>query len=89
MHDNPQAAAAIRRCVFSQQIPAGNPILAYFGGKDMPIYEGVVSLWYDETGLLGAFRTYQAALEARNRERPFFNPSQSFFVMAREVVIIG
>ena len=89
MKDHPHIASAIRRCVQSLQIPEGNPMLAYFGGKNMPIYEGVTSLWYEEEGALPAFRAYQAALEERDRQRSFFDPGQSFFLMAREVVIIG
>ena len=88
MQAAPQAGGAIRRCVCSQQIPEGNRFLGYFGGKDMPIYEGVVSLWYDEAEALTAFRSYQSALEARNRKQPFFAPSQSLFLLAREVPII-
>jgi hypothetical protein len=84
-----QAAVALRRCVLSLQIPEGNPLLAYFGGKDMPIYEGVASLWYEENVALSAFREYQAALETFNHQRAFFDPGQSFFLMAREVTIIG
>jgi hypothetical protein len=89
MQADPQAAAALRRCVCSQQIPEGNRFLGYFGGKDMPIYEAVVSLWYDESEALRAFRAYQRALEARNRQGRFFDPSQSFFLMVREVLIIA
>jgi EthD domain len=88
LRERPRVAAAIGRCVCSQQLPAGNPLLVYFGGKDMPVYEGVASLWFEEAGALGAFRAYQADLEERNRQAPFFAPSESFFLMAREVPII-
>jgi hypothetical protein len=89
MREQRTAAVGVRRCVLSLQIPEGNPLLVYFGGKDMPIYEGVASLWYEEKVALSAFREYQAALEAFNQQRPFFDPGQSFFLMAREVTIIG
>ena len=63
-------------------------LLVYFGGKDMPVYEGVASLWFEEAGALAAFRAYQEDLEERNRQTPFFTSSESFFLMAREVPII-
>jgi len=89
MREERQAAVAVRRCVLSLQVPEGNALLAYFGGKDMPIYEGVTSLWYEENGALSAFREYQVALEAFNKPRPFFDPGESFFLMAREIAIIA
>jgi hypothetical protein len=81
-------AATVRRCVHNLQIPEGNPLLVYFGGKDMPVYEGVASLWFEEAGALDAFRAYQTDLEEMNRQTPFFAPSESFFLMTREVPII-
>jgi hypothetical protein len=88
LRERPRTAAAIRRCVRCLQIPEGNPLLVYFGGKDMPVYEGVASLWFEEAGALAAFRAYQEDLEERNRQTPFFTSSESFFLMAREVPII-
>jgi hypothetical protein len=85
----PVAAAAIRRCVHNRQLSEFNPMLAYFGAKDVPIYEGVASLWFDDTASVGAFRDYERALLAVNAEAgaAFYDPAQSFFVYATEVPI--
>lgn len=85
----PLAAAAIRRCVHNRQLSEFNPMLAYFGAQDVPIYEGVASLWFDDTASVGAFRAYERALLAVNAEPEgaFYQPAQSFFVYATEVSI--
>jgi uncharacterized protein (TIGR02118 family) len=87
--DAPVAAAAIRRCVHNRQLPQFNAMLAYFGAKDVPVYEGVASLWFDDSASVGAFRAYERALLAINAERDsaFYQPAQSFFVYAAEVPI--
>ena len=85
----PLAAAAMRRCVHNRQVSEFNPMLAYFGAKDVPIYEGVASLWFDDTASVGAFRAYERALLAINADpdAAFYEPAQSFFVYATEVPI--
>lgn len=85
----PVAAAMVRRCVHNRQVSEFNPMLAYFGAKDVPVYEGVASLWFDSTASVGAFRDYERALLAINAEAgtAFYDPAQSFFVCATEVLI--
>jgi len=85
----PIAAAALRRCVHNRQVPEFNPMLAYFSAKDVPIYEGVASLWFDDVSSVGAFRAYERALLAVNADAAtaFYRPAQSFFVYATEVPI--
>lgn len=85
----PLAAAAMRRCVHNRQVSEFNPMLAYFGAKDVPIYEGVASAWFDSTATVGAFRDYERALLAINADAgaAFYDPAQSFFVYATEVPI--
>jgi hypothetical protein len=85
----PAAAAAVRRCVHNRQLSEFNPMLAYFGAKDVPVYEGVASLWFDDTASVGAFRAYERALLAINNEpdAAFYQPALSFFVYATEVPI--
>jgi hypothetical protein len=85
----PLAAAAIRRCVHNRQVSDFNAMLAYFGAKDAPIYEGVANLWFDDTASVGAFRAYERALLAINAEpgATFYDPAQSFFLYATEVPI--
>jgi hypothetical protein len=86
---SPAAAAAVRRCVHNRQVPEFNAMLAYFGAKDVPVYEGVASLWFDDAASVGAFRAYERALLALNAEAgaTFYQPAQSFFVYATEVPI--
>jgi hypothetical protein len=85
----PLAAAVIRRCVHNRQVSEFNPMLAYFGAKDVPIYEGVASLWFDDTASVGGFRAYERALLAINAQADaaFYQPAQSFFVYATEALI--
>lgn len=86
---SPLAAAKLRRCVHNRQVSEFNPMLAYFGAKDVAIYEGVASLWFDDTASVAAFRDYERALLAVNAEADaaFYDPAQSFFVYATEVPI--
>lgn len=85
----PAAAAALRRCVHNRQLPQFNPMLAYFGGSDVPVYEGVGSLYFDNAHTLGAFRAYENALLAYNADPAtrFYAPAQSFFLYATEATI--
>lgn len=85
----PVAAAALRRCVHNRQIPQFKGMLAYFSAKDVPIYEGVASLWFDDVSSIGAFRAYERALLAINADAAtsFYRPAQSFFVYVTEVPI--
>lgn len=87
----PLAAATVRRCVHSQQLPQANAMLAYFNGKDAPIFEGVASLWYDDPSTIGAFRAYERALLDINSraETAFYQPAHSFFLYTTEVDILG
>jgi hypothetical protein len=85
----PMAAARLRRCVHNRQLSEFNPMLAYFGGADVAVYEGVASLWFDDAASVGAFRDYERALRAINDEpgTAFYDPAQSFFLYATEVPI--
>jgi hypothetical protein len=85
----PEAAAVLRRCVHNRQLSEFNGMLAYFGGDNTPIYEGVSSLWFDNASSIGAFRAYERALLAINADpaTAFYLPAQSFFLYATEVPI--
>lgn len=85
---SPLAADALRRCVHNHQRPEFNKMLGYFGGAEL-IYEGVSSLWFDDTASIGAFRAYERALLQINAEADsaFYRPADSFFVYATEVLI--
>ena len=85
----PLVAAKLRRCVHNRQLSEFNAMLAYFGGQDAAIYEGVASLWFDDTASVGLFRDYERALLAINADADaaFYDPAQSFFLYATEVPI--
>ena len=85
----PVAAAALRRCVHNRQLSEFNPMLEYFGAKDVPVFEGVGSLWFDNIASIGAFRAYERALLDVNAlpDCVFYEPAKSFFVYATEVPI--
>lgn len=55
----------------------------YFGGGEMPGFDGVASFWFAGENDLAVFRDYEAALA----EQGLFDPDFSFFLYAREVEI--
>lgn len=91
VEEDPAAVAAIRRCVHSRQVPQANDMLKYFNAKDMPIYEGVASLWFDDAASVGLYRRYEQALLRINQEpgQGFYAPDESFFVYANEIDVLG
>jgi EthD domain len=65
---SPAAAAAVRRCAHNRQVPEFNAMLGYFSANDVPVYEGMASLWFDDAASVGAFRACERALLAVNAE---------------------
>jgi hypothetical protein len=66
------------------QQPAGGASAGgseYFGGGDMPRFDGVASFWFAGDQDLEAFRRYETALGGQR----FFDSDFSFFVYARAV----
>jgi hypothetical protein len=47
-------------------------------------------LWFDDAASIGMYRGYEAALQAFNavESQRFYAPGQSFFVYAREVLVL-
>lgn len=88
LRGTPQAAAAVRRAVLTLAIPDETGLMAYFGAKDLPGYDAVVNLWFDEGGALPAFRAWQKAFLGANVQPAFHLPSQAFVLVVREVDII-
>ena len=88
LRGTPQAAAAVRRAVLTLAIPDETGLMAYFGAKDLPGYDAVVNLWFDEGGALPAFRAWQRAFLGANVQPAFHLPSQAFVLVVREVEII-
>lgn len=67
----------------------GDGMAAYFGGaSEQPAYEAYSALWFDEADALTGFRAYEKALTARmEKHGAFYQPSLSFFLLTREIVI--
>lgn len=88
--DTPVAAAALRQHVQNRQRTEGNALLAYFGGSDVPPYEGIGASWFDDETTIGLFRHYEAALLRLNADPAlsFYVPEASFFLYAKEVQIL-
>ncbi len=59
---------------------------AHFKMVDPPVYDMIVSHWYDTIEQAGAFRQYVEALQASSRR--FANWSKSFYLYTRQVVIV-
>ena len=81
-------AAAVRRAVLTLAIPDETGLMAYFGARDMPGYDAVVSLWFDEGEALPAFRAWQNVFLGESGQPDFHQPSQAFVLVVREVDII-
>jgi hypothetical protein len=81
-------AAAVRRAVLTLAIPDETGLMAYFGARDMPGYDAVVSLWFDEGEALPAIRAWQKVFLGESGQPAFHQPSQAFVLVAREVDII-
>ncbi|BBC38771.1 hypothetical protein SGFS_100650 [Streptomyces graminofaciens] len=67
----------------------GDGMAAYFGGvSEQPAYDAYSALWFDEVEALTGFRAWQEALAGHAEKRgAHFQPSLSFFLLTREVVI--
>ena len=68
---------------------AGGGNAAYFGGSGQPTYEAYAALWFDEGEAVAGVRAYETELarHAEHQGGPFHQPSLSFFLLTREVVI--
>jgi hypothetical protein len=85
----PYAREQMRRCVASKRSRINDNDAAarkHFGMVDMPVYDLVVSMWFDTLEQAGAFRQYHEALQAYPKK--FANWSKSFFLYTRPIPII-
>lgn len=88
--NQPSFAAALRKYVQNRPIEApGGRQTKHFGGEGMPTYDGIGCMWFDGQQGLQEFRSYQRKLEALGGNAHFIDSSRSFFLYAREVVIIA
>lgn len=85
----PFARDQLRRCVLNRRSRANDNDGAarkHFKMVDPPVYDIVVSHWYDTLEQAGAFRQYLDALQSISPR--FADWSRSFFLYTRQVVII-
>lgn len=85
----PQAREQMRRCVASKRCRINDNDAAarkHFKMVDPPVYDMVVSTWFDTLEQAGAFRQYNEALQAYPKN--FANWSKTFFLYTRPVPII-
>jgi hypothetical protein len=85
----PYAAEQLRRCVMNKRCRLNDNDGAarkHFKMIDPPVYDMVVSHWYDSMEQVGAFNQYNEALKKSTRK--FANWSRSFYLLTRQVVII-
>lgn len=89
MEKSPYAREQMRRCVANKRCRINDNDGAarkHFGMVDPPIYDLVVSMWFDTIEHVGAFRQYNEALQAFPAK--FANWSKSFFLYTRPVPIV-
>ncbi|MFO1465734.1 MAG: EthD domain-containing protein [Steroidobacteraceae bacterium] len=89
MQRAPYAREQMRRCVLNRRCRANDNDAAarkHFKMVDPPVYDMVVTQWYDTLEQAGAFRQYHEAL--RSFPTAFVDWSRSFYLYTRQVVII-
>ena len=85
----PCAREQLRRCLASRRSRANDNDGAarkHFKMVDPPVYDLVVSLWFDTMEQAGAFRQYNEALQAFPKK--FADWSRSFYLYVRPIAII-
>lgn len=85
----PYAREQLRRCVANKRCRINDNDGAarkHFKMVDPPVYDLVVSHWFDTMEHTGAFRQYQEALMKSTRK--FANWSKSFYLYTKQIVII-
>jgi len=83
------AKEQMRRCVMNKRCRINDNDGAarkHFRMVDPPVYDLVVSMWFDTIEQVGAFRQYNEALQAYPKK--FANWSKSFFLYVRQVPIV-
>jgi hypothetical protein len=86
---SPYAREQLRRCVMNKRCRLNDNDAAarkHFKMVDPPVYDMIVTHWYDTIEQAGAFRQYLEALQA---QAPVFADwSRSFYLYTREVPIV-
>jgi hypothetical protein len=81
-------ARYLRGHQFNRPLP-GDGMAAYFrGASEQPAYDAYSALWFEEADALTGFRAHQQALAGHaEKHGALLNPSMSFFLLTRQVVI--
>ena len=85
----PYAREQLRRCVMNKRCRLNDNDAAarkHFKMVDPPVYDMVVSHWYDTLEQAGAFRQYWEALQSA--KPTFADWSRSFYLYTKQIVII-
>lgn len=85
----PYAREQLRRCVANKRCRINDNDGAarkHFKMVDPPVYDLVVSHWFDSMEQVGAFRQYNDALQSSTKK--FANWSKSFYLYTKQIVII-
>lgn len=85
----PYAREQLRRCVMNKRCRINDndgAARAHFKMVDPPVFDMVVTHWFDTIEQAGAFRQYNEALQ--NSSKKFANWSKSFFLYTKQIVII-
>jgi hypothetical protein len=89
MAKSPYASEQMRRCVMNKRCRVNDNDGAarkHFQMVDPPVFDMIVSFWFDSMEQAGAFRQYNEALQAYPKK--FANWSKSFFLYTRQVPIV-
>lgn len=85
----PYAREQLRRCVMNKRSRINDNDGAarkHFKMVDPPVFDMVVSLWFDTIEQAGAFRQYNDALQASSRR--FADWSRSFYLYTKQIVVV-
>lgn len=85
----PYAKEQLRRCVMNKRCRINDndgAARAHFKMVDPPVFDMVVTHWFDTMEHAGAFRQYNEALQ--NSSKKFANWSKSFYLYTKQIVII-
>jgi len=85
----PYAREQMRRCVANKRCRANDNDGAarkHFKMVDPPVFDLVVSMWFDTYEQAGAFRQYNEALQSYSKK--FADWSRSFYLYTKQIVII-
>lgn len=89
MENAPYAREQLRRCVANWRSRANDNDGAarkHFKMVDPPVFDLVVSFWFDTMEQAGAFHQYNEALKAYDKK--FADWSRSFYLYVKQIVII-